>query len=116
MKTLTSLALVVSLGLFGACTINPHSMDMTQAVQSARTPGDHENLAKHYQDSAKDMQAKVDEHKKLLAQYEANKALYGKQASTLINHCQGLIRIYEQAAKENLAMADSHRQMAAEAK
>jgi hypothetical protein len=61
MKTLISLALVASLGLFGACSINPHSMDMTQAVQSARTPGDHENLAKHYQDSAKDMQAKVDE-------------------------------------------------------
>ena len=116
MKTLISLALVASLGLFGACSINPHSMDMTQAVQSARTPSDHENLAKHYQDSAKEMQAKVDEHKKLLAQYEVNKGLYGKQASTLISHCQGLIRIYEQAAKENVAMADAHRQMAAEAK
>jgi len=116
MKTLTSLALIASLGLFGACSINPHSMDMTQAAQSARSPGDHENLAKHYQDSAKEMQAKADEHKKLLAQYEANKALYAKQASTLISHCQGLIRIYEQAAKENLAMADAHRQMAAEAR
>lgn len=116
MKTMTSLALVALLGLFGACSINPHSMDMTQAVQSARTPSDHENLAEHYQDSAKEMQAKADEHKKLLAQYEANKGLYGKQAATLISHCQGLIRIYEQAAKENLAMAASHRQMAAEAK
>ena len=116
MKTFTSLALVVSLGLFGACSINPHSMDMTQAVQSARAPSDHENLAKHYEEAAKEMQAKADEHRKLLAQYEANKSLYGKQASTLISHCQGLIRIYEQAAKENLAMAESHRQMAAEAK
>ena len=116
MKTIISLALLASLGLFGACSINPHSMDMTQAVQSARTSGDHENLAKHYQDSSKEMQAKADEHKKLLAQYEANKGLYGKQASSLISHCQGLIRIYEQAAKENLAMAEDHRQMAAEAK
>jgi hypothetical protein len=116
MKTLTSLALIASLGLFGGCTINPHSMDMTQAVQSARSPSDHENLAKHYQDSATEMQANAVEHKKLLVQYEANKGLYGKQASTLISHCQGLIRIYEQAAKENLAMADAHRQMAAEAR
>ena len=55
-------------------------MDMTQAVQSAKTSSDHETLAKHYDESAKDMQAKVDEHKKLLAQYEGNKAIYGKQS------------------------------------
>lgn len=47
-------------------------MDMTQAVQSAKTRSDHENLAKHYQDAAKEMQAKAAVHKKLLAQYEAN--------------------------------------------
>ena len=116
MKILTSLALAASLGLVGACTINPHSMDMTQAVQSARSASDHQNLAKHYEEAAKEMQAKADEHKKLLAQYEANKRIYGKQASTLISHCQGLIRIYDQAAKENLAMAEAHRQMAAEVK
>ena len=73
MKILTSLALAASLGLVGACTINPHSMDMTQAVQSARSASDHQNLAKHYEEAAKEMQAKADEHKKLLAQYEANK-------------------------------------------
>jgi hypothetical protein len=116
MKTISSLALVASLGLLGACTINPHSMDMTQAVQSARTRSDHENLAKHYEDAAKEMQARVAEHKKRLAQYEANKSLYGKQSSSLISHCQGLVRIYEQAAAENKSMAESHRQMASEAK
>ena len=116
MKTITSLALAAFLGLLGSCTINPHPMDMSQSVQSARTRSDHENLAKHYEEAAKEMQAKADEHKKLLAQYEANKVIYGKQASGLISHCQGLIRIYDQAAKENVAMAEAHRQMAAEAK
>ena len=116
MKTITSLALAAILGLLGSCTINPHSMDMTQAVQSAKSRGDHESLAKHYEDAAKEMQAKAAEHKKMLAQYEANKALYGKHASSLISHCQGLVRIYEQAAAENTAMAKSHQEMAAEAK
>jgi hypothetical protein len=116
MRTITSLALVTILGLTGSCTINPHPMDMTQAVQSAKTRGDHESLAKHYEDAAKEMKAKVAEHKKLLGQYEANKSLYGKQSSSLINHCQGLVRIYEQAAAENLSMVESHRQMASEAK
>lgn len=116
MKTLTSLMLVAAFGLLGSCTINPHPMDMTQAVQQAKTRSDQEALAKHYEDAAKEMQSTADEHRKMLAQYEANKALYGKQAQSLISHCQGLVRIYEQAAAENKSMADSHRQMAAEAK
>jgi hypothetical protein len=89
---------------------------MTQAVESAKTRSDHESLAKHYEDGAKEMQATAAEHKKMLAQYEARKSLYGKQAQSLISHCQGLVRIYEQAAAENKNMAESHRQLAAEAK
>ena len=91
-------------------------MDMTRAVQNAKSAGDHDALSRHYDDAASDMAAKADEHKKLLAQYQSNKALYGKQAQDLINHCQGLIRIYEQAAADNRAMAKSHREMAAEVK
>ena len=40
----------------------------------------------------------------------------GKQAQSLISHCQSMVRIYEQAAAENMSMAESHRQLAAEAK
>ena len=104
----TQLAVMALSGLLASCTINPHPMDMIQAVQSAKTPADHDALVKHYEDAAKEMQAKADEHKKLLAQYEANKGLYGKSAQSLISHCQGLIRIYEQAAAENRAMAAAH--------
>jgi hypothetical protein len=73
-------------------------------------------LAKHYEAVAKEMRAKAEEHNKMLAQYEARKSLYGKQAQSLISHCQGLVRIYEQAGAENMNMAESHRQLAAEAK
>jgi hypothetical protein len=114
--TTIRLAALALLGLLGACTINPHPMDMTQAVQTAKTASEHEALAGHYEDAAKEMRAKVDEHKKLLAYYEARKDLIRKQAQDLINHCQGLIRIYEQAANENLSMAKSHHELAAEAK
>jgi len=91
-------------------------MDMTQAVQNAKTASDHDALAKHYEDAAKEMRAKAADHKKMLAQYEAKKSLYGRQAQTMISHCQGLVRIDEQAAAENVGMAESHRQMAKEAK
>ena len=116
MKTITSLALVTMVVLLSSCTINPMPMDMTQAVQNANTRSDHESLAKHYEDASKEMQMKVAEHKKMLAQYESRKSFYGKQAQSLISHCQGLVRIYEQAAKENMNMAESHRLLAAEAK
>lgn len=116
MKKIISTAFFALFTLLAACTINPHPMDMTQAVQNAKTRSDHEALAKHYEDAAKEMQETADDHKKMVAQYEANKTLYGKQAQSLISHCQGLVRIYEQAAAENRSMAESHRQMAAEAK
>ncbi len=116
MKTVISPVALALLGLLASCTINPHPMEMPQAVQSAKTRSDHEALAKHYEDAAKEMRLKADEHKKLLAQYEAKNALYdGKHTQNLISHCQRLVSIYEQAAAENLSMADSHR-LAEEAK
>ena len=116
MKIRTSFALVAVFGLLVSCAINPHPMDMTQAIQNAKTPSDHDALAKHYEDAAKEMQVKAEEHKKLLAEYATNSYRYGKQLPDLKAHCQGLVRIYEQAAAENMSMAESHRQMAKEAR
>ena len=54
-------------------------------------------------------------HKKLLAQYETARDLNSRQSHELIDRSRWLIRIYEQAAVENMSMAESHRQLAAEA-
>ncbi len=41
-------------------------------------------------------------------------ALYdGRHTQNLISHCQRSVRIHDEAAAENLSMADSHRQMVA---
>jgi hypothetical protein len=112
MKTKLLIPLFLTLGLLAACAeMNPHPMDMGLAVQNAETKADHEALAQHYEEAAKEMQLKVDEHKKLLSQYEAKSYLYGKQAEDLKAHCQRLIDVYEKAAEENLSMAKMHRQM-----
>jgi outer membrane lipoprotein-sorting protein len=67
MKTNALITLILSLGLLTACAeMNPHPMDMTQAVQNAESKADHEALAKHYDDEANEMQLKVDEHKNSL--------------------------------------------------
>jgi len=57
------------------------------------------------------MQVKVEEHKKLLAQYEAKSYLYGRQAEDFKAHCEALINAYEKAVEANLNMAKMHRQM-----
>jgi endonuclease III len=112
MKTKLLISLLLSLGLLYACSeMNPHPMDMSQAVLNAESKADHEALAQHYEEAAKEMQLKVDEHKKLLGQYESKSYLYGRQAEDIKAHCRRLIDVYEKAAEENLSMAKLHRQM-----
>ncbi|MFZ2404920.1 MAG: hypothetical protein WAW41_07265 [Methylobacter sp.] len=112
MKTKLLMTAIFALGLLVACAeMNPHPMDMNLAVQNAKTKADHEALAEHYEEAAKDMQLKVDEHKKLLSQYQSSSYLYGRQAEDFKAHCERLIDVYEKAAKENLEMAKMHRQM-----
>lgn len=48
--------------------------------------------------------------------YQAESQYYGRQGLDMGSMCQGLIRAYELATKENLEMAASHRKMGAEAK
>jgi len=112
MKTQLLITLALTLGLLSACAeMNPHPMDMSQAVQSASSKGDHEALAQHYEEAAKEMQVKADEHKKLLSQYQSKSYLYGRQAEDFKAHCLRLVDVYEKAAEENLKMAKMHRQM-----
>jgi hypothetical protein len=112
MRTKLLISLFIIFGLLAACAErNPHPMDMSVAVRNAGTKADHEALAEHYEEVAKEMQLKVDEHKRLLSQYEAKSYLYGKRALDLKAHCRRLINIYENAAEENLEMAKLHREM-----
>lgn len=115
MKNKMFILLVLLFGVLVACSeMKSHPMDMSQAVQSASTKADHEALAKHYDEAADEMQAKVDEHKKLLAEYHAQSYKYGRQGPTFEQHCETLIRAYENAVAENRAMAEAHRTMVAE--
>ena len=112
MKKKLLLTLLLIVGLVSACAeMNPHPMDMDLAVQNATSKADHEALAEHYEEAAEEMQAKAEEHKKMLSQYESKSYLYGRQAEDLKAHCQRLIDVYEKAAQENLNMAKMHRQM-----
>ncbi|SDY17688.1 hypothetical protein [Nitrosomonas sp. Nm58] len=117
MKIWTNFLVLIVVGLLTSCAhMYPHPMDMTQAIQNAKTAADHEALARHYEGVAKDLQSKAQEYKKMLEKYEINAPYYGRRAQDLQEHTGALIRLYEQAAKANMDMADSHRKMAVEIK
>lgn len=115
MSTKTFFAVFAIVGLLTSCAqLDPHPMDMTTTVRDAKTSADHEALARHYETAAEAMRLKVKEHKKELEEYE--KPYYGKRAQDLKAHCHRLITSYEQAVEANMAMAEIHRKMAAEAR
>lgn len=96
-----------------ACTSkSPHRMDMTKAVQSATTRADHLALAQHYEEAAAAADASVAEHQQLLVQYREKAYLYGKGIYNFEEHCEALIRTYQQAATFNRKMAEMHRKLA----
>lgn len=115
MSTKTFFAVFIISLLVSCAQLNPHSMDMTAAIREAKTPADHNALARHYEAAAEAARLKVKEHKKELEEYETH-PYYGKRAQDLKAHCHRLISSYEQVVEANAAMAETHRNMAAEAR
>lgn len=119
MKTRTLLA-AMSLGLLASCAqITPleavQNTNARKASQNARTRGDHDALAKYFEDTARELHAKVEEQKKLLEHYEEKSYLYGRQAQDLKSHTSALLRKYQKTEEASIKEAALHRQMAQEA-
>lgn len=107
-------------GLLTACANTDirggdRSETLIQAERDTRTPDEHIALAKHLEESAKELQSKANEQKKLLLRYKSKHYLYDRVPHDLEAHTQALILKYEQAAKTCMAAAVSHRKMASEA-
>ncbi|KIO48118.1 hypothetical protein [Nitrosospira sp. NpAV] len=103
------------LGLLAVCApinaVKAETPSSQSAVQNVASLSEHCALVEHFEDAAREMQAKADEQKKLLEQYEEMR-LYGWQSHNLKSRTAALIRKYEQAARSNMEEAASHRQMA----
>ena len=92
------------------------SSSMEQNILAAKSKADHEALAAQYENEAKELQAKAQAHKEMGKAYE--KAGYfgpGGKFDT-VRHCNNLAQKYEDAAKENFALAKMHRSLAEKAK
>ncbi|KIO48398.1 hypothetical protein [Nitrosospira sp. NpAV] len=92
-------------------TVKAENLPDESATQTVVSPSEHNVLARRFEDTAREMQAKADEQKALLAQYEQTH-LYGWQSHNLKSRTAALIRKYEQAARESMKEAMDHRHMA----
>ena len=111
-SALLLLSFTVAMSSSGLAAAEIENFNVDVAAQNAVTRNDHETVAKYYEDVARKMQAKVEEQKLLLEQYEDKSYLYGREAQDLQAHTHALVRKYEKEAKANVKEAALHRQMA----
>ncbi len=90
------------------------SKQLRSLIATAKTPEDHQKLAAYYRDMAEEAKANAAEHEKILAAYNQNPSTHplAKAAGGPAEHCRTLIRLFNDEAKEDLAMAEQHDQMA----
>jgi hypothetical protein len=106
------LALLVCAPTFAAAA---DESDIEQMVQNAKTPADHEAIAKFYDQEAADARKKAAEHRKMGDGYKhvAPFGMKGQHSGyDMPKHCANLVRSYDAAAKDSEAMAAAHRKMA----
>ncbi len=86
---------------------------LEQKIAGATTRADHESIAASYEQEAKALQAKADEHRQMAKAYA--KTGFLKEKHNLAQHCDSLVKKYEGAANDNLALAKIHRDIAIKA-
>jgi hypothetical protein len=84
---------------------NMPAMDMAAMVESAKTPADHEALAKMYDDEGAKATKLAAEHDKMAKSYSTVQRL-----SEMASHCQRLASYYKSAAEDYKAMAIMERE------
>ena len=93
----------------------PAAADVTEAqIAAARTPADHEAIAKVYDADAASAEAKAGEHKAMAKTY---RSAGGQKPYTnsMVRHCERLVKDYTEAAADYRALAAEHRGMAKDA-
>ena len=112
-NSLAALAAVLALGL---ATPLPAAAEVTEAqIAAAKTPADHEAIAKAYEADAATADAKAKEHEAMARTYRSTGGPKSNTNSTMVRHCERLVKDYTDAAADYRALAAEHRGMAKDA-
>ncbi len=110
--TVSTLGLLASCAHTGALEVGNDNTSM--AAQNASTFADHESIARGFQNKARELQVKVEEHKKLLQHYGDKSYLYGRHGQDFQSHTEAVLRKHRLAAENATTQAAFHYTMAAE--
>ena len=110
---LATLAAVFALG-FAIPSVASEAVTEAQ-IAAARTPADHEAIAKAYDAKALEAEADARGHEAMARTYKTGGTPKGKSAA-MVGHCERLTKSYQAAATEYHALAAEHRKLAAAVK
>jgi hypothetical protein len=109
----TLLAIVFAAGIFlpGSPTSAGEEANLDKMILSAKTPAEHEAIAKEYERQAATAKAEAAMHVEMGENY---KKMGGGSIGKLHldTHCDNLANLYEKIAKEDEALAKAHKEMA----
>ena len=104
-----AVALTLLLAVPGSATA-----DVTEAqVAAAKTPADHEAIAKAYDAEAAAAEAKAKAHEGMARTYRTGGGTPKASPTAMVGHCDRLMKTYSAAAVEYRALAAEHRKLAA---
>ena len=109
----TALAAALALGL--AVPVIAAETVTDAQIAAAKTPADHEAIAKAYDAEAATAEATANEHETMARTYKVGGSPKGTYAE-MVRHCARLAKSYREAATEYRALAAEHRKLAAAAK
>ena len=110
---LAALAAVLALSAFVPL---PVVADVTEAqIAAAKTPADHEAIAKSYDADAAAAQAEASKHEAMARAYGTAGGPKKTGPNSMVRHCERLVKSYTDAAADYRALAAEHRRMAQDA-
>ena len=113
-------AAVATLGLLASCAqtdfLKGQSDNTSAASQNTGVLGDHDIIARRYENTAKELLVKAAEREKMLQHYEDKSYLYGRRGQDFQAQAMALARKYNLAAEKATAHAAFHRRMSELAK
>lgn len=114
----SGIALAVALcGPAGVALAEHHDHgNLEEMVKNAKTPADHQALAKQYDALAADATKQAAMHRAMGNAYKgmpATSSGKGSAVSAMPQHCENLAKSFESQASDFKAIADAHRQLAA---
>jgi hypothetical protein len=111
-------AALSTLGLLAFCVpvgaLEVQNDNTSADGQDTETFTDHDSIASLYEDTAKKMLIKAEEHKNLLQHYRDKSYFYGSRGYESQSQTVALVRKYELAAEKANTRSAFHRGMAAE--